>query len=170
MDAKFKLTVSLHPMLRRIPHPMWSYQPRPTSFSDETWACHLGCGRQTRWRLGNPTLIGAAGERIVERIGWGPRGFWLSAIRRQRRQEVRDRADAVRQREAKHLTRGSLAGMVVVLVSWWAVGSDVTGWSSPCAAGLMLLAFVINVWASRTARSRALQTNNELQRVLEDAG
>ncbi len=37
--------------LQRIPHPMWRYQTSPDSFGDTSWACHVGCGAFTRWRV-----------------------------------------------------------------------------------------------------------------------
>ena len=37
---------------QRIPHPMYRYQvDGPTAFGNNTWACHVGCGDQTHWRV-----------------------------------------------------------------------------------------------------------------------
>ena len=30
---------------------MWRYQPSATEFGTVTWACHVGCGDYTTWRL-----------------------------------------------------------------------------------------------------------------------
>lgn len=37
--------------IQMIPHPMYRYQEHPTSFGNTTWACHVGCGDYTRWRI-----------------------------------------------------------------------------------------------------------------------
>ena len=39
-----------------IPHPMWLYQPSPTTFTGATWACHVGCGDYTNWRISWPMI------------------------------------------------------------------------------------------------------------------
>jgi hypothetical protein len=34
-----------------IPHPMWRYQPSFEENSTASWACHVGCGDYTHWRV-----------------------------------------------------------------------------------------------------------------------
>merc|ERR1711862_391690 len=36
---------------QRIPHPMYKYQANKDSYSGATWACHVGCGTYTHWKL-----------------------------------------------------------------------------------------------------------------------
>lgn len=38
--------------LQHIPHPVWRYQPSPSSFTvSALWTCHQGCDTRTNWRL-----------------------------------------------------------------------------------------------------------------------
>lgn len=36
---------------QRIPHPMYRYQTTPEAYGASSWACHVGCGTYTRWRI-----------------------------------------------------------------------------------------------------------------------
>ena len=36
---------------QRIPHPMWKYQSAPDKFGSASWACHVGCGDYTHWKM-----------------------------------------------------------------------------------------------------------------------
>ena len=72
---------------QRIPHPMYRYQvDGPTAFGNNTWACHVGCGDQTHWR------VAAADAHLVPPDdapeAWGLRDEWLQRVREQRRQEA----------------------------------------------------------------------------------
>lgn len=70
---------------QRIPHPMWRYQRTPTEFGDNTWACHVRCNTQTRWRIApqDAALVPVADTPE----SWGLREQWLAAVREQRLRE-----------------------------------------------------------------------------------
>lgn len=62
---------------QRIPHPMWLYQAAPDAFGDTPWACHVGCGDYTKWRVVDPAQVPA--EHCPE--SWGRREEWLANVR-----------------------------------------------------------------------------------------
>ena len=62
---------------QRIPHPMWLYQPAADAFGTTPWACHVGCGDYTMWRVVDATQVPA--EHSPE--SWGRREEWLAAVR-----------------------------------------------------------------------------------------
>ena len=63
---------------QRIPHPMWRYQPSPTSFSGETWACQR-CSDFTHWRVHATDAWQVPNEDAPE--SWGRREQWLDEVR-----------------------------------------------------------------------------------------
>ena len=69
---------------QRIPHPMYRYQPTPGEFGNNTWACHVRCAAQTRWRLKPSELDSVPVEDCPD--SWGLREQWLASVREQRRQ------------------------------------------------------------------------------------
>jgi hypothetical protein len=73
---------------QRIPHPMWRYQrDGPGEFGDVTWACHVGCGDYTHWRVVPEDI------RLVPPIdappSWGQQLAWVAQVREQRQNELR---------------------------------------------------------------------------------
>mmetsp|Transcript_25254 Transcript_25254/g.42280 ORF Transcript_25254/g.42280 Transcript_25254/m.42280 type:complete len:284 (-) Transcript_25254:102-953(-) len=61
---------------QRIPHPMWRYQPSPAEFGSATWACHLGCGSYTHWRIDSEQVDLIPNQEVPE--SWGRREDWLA--------------------------------------------------------------------------------------------
>eukprot|EP00731_Ephydatia_muelleri_P010666 Em0005g1252a len=72
--------------VQTIPHPMWLYQPTPSTFTGASWACHRGCGDYTKWRIVPDDLERVPLEHAPE--AWGMREKWLAAIREQRKRET----------------------------------------------------------------------------------
>jgi hypothetical protein len=74
---------------QRIPHPMWRYQPTPTAFGTDTWACHVGCGAQTHWRVASEADAAAIPLQELPE-SWGRREDWMEAVRaeRERRRQL----------------------------------------------------------------------------------
>eukprot|EP00569_Conticribra_weissflogii_P011826 CAMPEP_0171376380 /NCGR_PEP_ID=MMETSP0879-20121228/18552_1 /TAXON_ID=67004 /ORGANISM="Thalassiosira weissflogii, Strain CCMP1336" /LENGTH=281 /DNA_ID=CAMNT_0011886189 /DNA_START=19 /DNA_END=860 /DNA_ORIENTATION=- len=52
--------------IQRIPHPMYRYQNSPLEFGTTSWACHVGCGDYTFWRIV---------ERDLEKVSRGDEGI-----------------------------------------------------------------------------------------------
>eukprot|EP00117_Sycon_ciliatum_P010202 scpid97984/ scgid12194/ len=59
---------------QRIPHPMWRYQGKADEFTGATWACHVGCGDYTHWKIVSADLLKIPGNGPES---WGPRESWL---------------------------------------------------------------------------------------------
>ena len=78
---KYECEVCHH--VQRIPHPMWKYQPKPSDFTNDTWACNTFCHRQTRWRIVPEQAILVPPEHCPDT--WGRREEWLLGIREERR-------------------------------------------------------------------------------------
>lgn len=65
---------------QRIAHPMWRYQPSPATFGTTTWACHVGCGEYTRWRVAPADLARVPLDDVPESWGVGEDAL-LAALR-----------------------------------------------------------------------------------------
>ena len=99
---------------QRIPHPMYRYQQTAQEFGNNTWACRVGCGDFTHWRI-----IEADADKVPDEDappGWGRREDWLARIREQRRLE-RAGGGAGRPRPAPRPLRESLGPFVVAAVA-----------------------------------------------------
>jgi len=72
--------------VQTIAHPMYRYQPSPTEFGNDTWACHGRCGTFTRWRIVAADAARVPPEDAPE--SWGRRDVWLDRVREQRRREL----------------------------------------------------------------------------------
>jgi len=84
LGARFRLHYECQKCSRVqvIPHPMWRYQPRPTSFGAKTWVCHQGCRDYTCWRVTEQDAALVPDFDCPE--SWGRREEWLARVRRQR--------------------------------------------------------------------------------------
>ena len=80
---------------QRIPHPMYRYQVEgPTSFGNNTWACHSGRCLDvgyTRWRIHPSDAARVPADDCPE--SWGRREEWLAAVRQRRRLEALTNGD-----------------------------------------------------------------------------
>lgn len=63
---------------QRIPHPMWRYQPTPTTETVDTWICRR-CADQRRWILRVDQLPLVPPEEVPD--AWGGREQYLAAAR-----------------------------------------------------------------------------------------
>mmetsp|Transcript_19650 Transcript_19650/g.50776 ORF Transcript_19650/g.50776 Transcript_19650/m.50776 type:complete len:218 (+) Transcript_19650:30-683(+) len=85
--------------VQRIPHPMYRYQHDGVhAFGDVTWACHVGCGDYTHWRV-----VPEDAERVPAHdapASWGQREVWLAAVRAQRLRELNSGGAAARDADA----------------------------------------------------------------------
>ena len=73
---------------QRIPHPMWRYQAEgPGAFGTATWACHVGCGDYTHWRVVPEDV--ARVPPMDAPASWGGQEGWLAAVRERRLAELR---------------------------------------------------------------------------------
>ncbi|GMH94238.1 hypothetical protein TrVE_jg3916 [Triparma verrucosa] len=72
--------------IQRIPHPMWLYQPSPTSYGGATWACHVGqrC-EYTHWRI-LPDDVGRIPANHVPE-SWGGQEEMFESVRIFRNQQ-----------------------------------------------------------------------------------
>jgi len=66
-----------------IPHPMFSYQASPTTYSSATWACHQRCGDYTKWRIVPEDMAKIPVAHCPAE--WGPQEAWLQQIAEQSR-------------------------------------------------------------------------------------
>ena len=73
---------------QRIPHPMYRYQQTPDELSTASWACHVGCGTYTHWKIHPDDLPGVPVEDMPET--WGRGEEVLDAVRQIRQQESRE--------------------------------------------------------------------------------
>jgi hypothetical protein len=64
---------------------MWMYQNQPQEFGTATWACHVGCGDYTHWRIAQNDVMRVPAQHSPST--WGRREEWLANIREQRLQE-----------------------------------------------------------------------------------
>lgn len=67
---------------------MWKYQPSPQEFSGDTWACHVGCGTYTKWRIKTSDIEKIPAQEAPE--SWGLREEWLRQVGAQRQAEVEE--------------------------------------------------------------------------------
>jgi len=128
--------------VQRIPHPMWKYQELPTAFSQDTWACHLGCQAQTHWRI-IPEQAGLVPPEHCP-VSWGRREEWLEAVRAQRR--LRGERSALQTRSC-----GCLRQWRKWIVTGWFIafvlssGSDNQGfellWGVEASTALLVIGF-----------------------------
>ena len=81
-EFRFRYECSRCHRIQKISHPMWLYQPSPMTFTGATWACHVGCGDYTNWRIASDDLERVPPEHCPE--SWGMRDRWLASIREQR--------------------------------------------------------------------------------------
>lgn len=95
--------------IQRIPHPLYRYQATADAFSTDTWACHVGCGDFTHWRVIVADTANVPAHDAPE--GWGRRDEWVAQIRERRR---RERAEGRRPPAGA----GGLVGWRVFLDSW----------------------------------------------------
>ena len=106
--------------VQRIPHPMWKYQELPTSFSRETWACHLGCQAQTHWRIISEQAALVPPEHCP--ASWGRREEWLEAVRAQRRlrrqQSLLQTHSCSMRRWRKWIVAGWFVALAVTKILW----------------------------------------------------
>ncbi|KAJ1379916.1 hypothetical protein B484DRAFT_311880, partial [Ochromonadaceae sp. CCMP2298] len=72
-----------------IPHPVWRYQPSPTAYGASSWACHVGCGDYTHWRIVPDDVVRIPAQEVPE--SWGQRDEWLELIRASRTAEHQQR-------------------------------------------------------------------------------
>ena len=72
--------------VQTIPHPMWLYQPTPSTFTGATWACHHECKDYTNWRIVPDDQKRVPLDHIPEE--WGMNEKWLAAIRKQREKQA----------------------------------------------------------------------------------
>ena len=72
---------------QRIPHPMYRYQATASEFGNNSWACHVGCGDFTHWRILAADVHKVPDHDAPE--GWGLRDTWYARIREQRQLEQR---------------------------------------------------------------------------------
>ncbi len=64
---------------QKIPHPMWLYQPAPDQFGSATWACHVGCGDYTHWRIMANDLTKVPLDHVPD--SWNCREAFVQSIR-----------------------------------------------------------------------------------------
>lgn len=72
-----------------IPHPMYRYQlDGPGAFGAVSWACHVGCGEYTCWRVVPEDVPRVPPADAPP--SWGQQGAWLAQVREQRQREQRE--------------------------------------------------------------------------------
>eukprot|EP00759_Apiculatamorpha_spiralis_P008380 PhF_6_TR15422/c1_g2_i1/m.23919 len=70
--------------LQRIPHPMWRYQPSPSEYTTDSWACQR-CGDFTHWRVHPNDLVNVPNSDAP--VSWGRHEEWMAELRRGRDQQ-----------------------------------------------------------------------------------
>jgi hypothetical protein len=71
--------------VQTIAHPMWRYQAAVDAFSGASWACHVGCGDYTHWRVIAEDVSKIPPHDIPET--WGVQNHVIEAIRAARQAE-----------------------------------------------------------------------------------
>jgi hypothetical protein len=57
---------------------MWSYQPTPQEFGNNTWACHRSCGTYTHWRIEPSEVEKIPAQECPDT--WGRREEWIAQV------------------------------------------------------------------------------------------